>query len=464
MAQLSLLQTTESLTELQTTESLTDLPEPIQAMLDSINLYWLAEPKSKKRERGNVVSYLRDQWDQVCKEETNKDVISTYRLYLLTWLTQAGFERFVIEDILSNRMLDFSSFSKEISTSDAAPNSPEDLGWVKEQKSETLDTDELEILELCEGIIEKGLETFEIVGNALFTIREKRLYRVTHSTFAEYSEDKWGIKRAQAYRLIKASEVAENIKSKCLPRGDKNLETLDTSMNAGSKIPKNIKTIPTSEKQLRPIANSGLSEKQQLKSWEKAVDLAGGDQPTAQQVESAVIAVKKVNKLAVHQSSADDNWWTPKHIVDLAVVFLGKIELDPCCNDGEPNVPAHSYFRQADNGLDQAWDALTVGITPPYGSEIDKWVHKLLNEFAKGHFSEALILIPSRTDTQWFQLLLRRFPVCFLEGRLTFLSPTNTSKNPAPFPSALFFIGAVERHHDFVYTFCDVGIVCGVLA
>ena len=75
MSQLSLL---------QTTAALTDLPEPLQAMLDSINLYWLADQKSKKRELRNVIAYLKDQWDQVCKNETDLETLFNFRMVLCT--------------------------------------------------------------------------------------------------------------------------------------------------------------------------------------------------------------------------------------------------------------------------------------------------------------------------------------------------------------------------------------------
>jgi len=131
------------------------------------------------------------------------------------------------------------------------------------------------------------------------------------------------------------------------------------------------------------------------------------------------------NKLAVHHSSQSADWWTPKHIIDLAVAFLGEIELDPCCNDGEPNVPARRYFRKSDNGLDQFWDARTIWLNPPYGREIKRWLEMFITNLDKGNIEEGLILVPARPDTKWFQFLLKEgFPFCFVTGRLKFYNPS----------------------------------------
>lgn len=59
-----------------------------------------------------------------------------------------------------------------------------------------------------EGVIERGLSTFVEVGEALLSIRDERLYRLTHGTFEAYCEDRWQMGRRHANRLIEASAVA----------------------------------------------------------------------------------------------------------------------------------------------------------------------------------------------------------------------------------------------------------------
>ena len=42
-------------------------------------------------------------------------------------------------------------------------------------------------------------------------IKEKRLYRETHTAFARYVEDRWGIKKTYAYDLMRASETLSKV-------------------------------------------------------------------------------------------------------------------------------------------------------------------------------------------------------------------------------------------------------------
>ena len=58
-----------------------------------------------------------------------------------------------------------------------------------------------------EEVIDRGLETFVEVGRALQGIRDAQLYRATHTSFAEYVKERFGISRPHAYRLIDAAEV-----------------------------------------------------------------------------------------------------------------------------------------------------------------------------------------------------------------------------------------------------------------
>jgi hypothetical protein len=62
-------------------------------------------------------------------------------------------------------------------------------------------------LSACETIVEKGLETFIEVGQALAEIRDRRLYRAMYSTFEECAHDRWLLSRTRAYRLIDVAKV-----------------------------------------------------------------------------------------------------------------------------------------------------------------------------------------------------------------------------------------------------------------
>jgi len=138
----------------------------------------------------------------------------------------------------------------------------------------------------------------------------------------------------------------------------------------------------------------------------------------------------------VHFLSQSDEWNTPQEVIDKVLNFFGHIDCDPCSNDSKnPNVPAGILYTEVDDGLSQKWYG-KVYMNPPYGDAIIGWVEKLVDEYENGEVSEAVALLPARTDTQWFHLL-RRYPRCFIIGRLKF----GGQENSAPFPSVFIYLG-----------------------
>lgn len=89
-----------------------------------------------------------------------------------------------------------------------APYLPRDADELDEQERADLAT--------CERAMVGLQKAFMVAGKALATINQARLYRETHATFANYVEDRWGIQRAYAYRLIQAWPVAIALS----PQGD----------------------------------------------------------------------------------------------------------------------------------------------------------------------------------------------------------------------------------------------------
>jgi hypothetical protein len=74
-----------------------------------------------------------------------------------------------------------------------------------------LTKDESRRLKECERIIERGLESFYQVGNALAEIRDSRLYRISYASFEDYCRERWKISRFYAHRLIDAAQVVDNL-------------------------------------------------------------------------------------------------------------------------------------------------------------------------------------------------------------------------------------------------------------
>lgn len=66
-------------------------------------------------------------------------------------------------------------------------------------------------LQKLERTIERGKKAFIEVGIALKEIRDDKLYRSSHGTFAKYVEERFGFKRAVAYHYIEAADVSGNV-------------------------------------------------------------------------------------------------------------------------------------------------------------------------------------------------------------------------------------------------------------
>jgi len=69
-----------------------------------------------------------------------------------------------------------------------------------------------------------------------------------------------------------------------------------------------------------------------------------GDIPTRREV----LGVIRKDGHAVHYSSETPEHYTPKVILEAVVECLGEIDLDPCSNSGDPNVPARMHFTEGD--------------------------------------------------------------------------------------------------------------------
>lgn len=137
-------------------------------------------------------------------------------------------------------------------------------------------------------------------------------------------------------------------------------------------------------------------------------------------------------------SSQSVEWYTPHDIIRSVVAVLKKIDLDPCSNShNDPHVPAVRHYTANDDGLSQEWQG-SVFMNPPYGSTVNHWMQKLSQEYHIGNVPEAVTLWKAATDTRaWGTITGISDRVCFIRGRLQF----SGAKDPAPFPSVLFYSG-----------------------
>lgn len=153
------------------------------------------------------------------------------------------------------------------------------LSCSSEQLGGAITVQEQTRLQELETIVARGMAAFVEVGMALAEIRDKQLYRGTHRRFKDYVAERFSFAERHAQRLIQGVEVYKNLipgESTIRPAGR-------VADKGGSKFP-----APTHESQVRDLA--GLNPEEQRQAWEAAVEIAGGETPTAAQVREAVQA------------------------------------------------------------------------------------------------------------------------------------------------------------------------------
>jgi len=279
-----------------------------------------------------------------------------------------------------------------------------------------------------ESVIERGLKTFVEVGTALLAIREAKLYRLNYGTFEEYCQERWGMVRRQADRLISAAEVSENLRP--------------------------IGLIPTSESQARPLTQ--LAREEQPFVWQRAVESAPDGRVTAAHVQQVVDEYKELSKPHVSFNSGNNEWYTPAEYIEAARNVLGTIDLDPA-SSAEANtcVHARTYYTANDDGLQYPWLG-NVWMNPPYASGlINQFVEKLAAHATTGDISNAIVLVNNATETEWFRQLINVATcVCFPQSRVKFWKPNGDTGAPLQ-GQAIIYIGS--KRDSFLKEFCKFG-------
>lgn len=290
----------------------------------------------------------------------------------------------------------------------------------------------LATLPACEAVIERGLHTFVEVGNALMSIRDRRLYKESgFKSFEIYCRERWGMSRPRAHQLVGAAEVMTN------------LSTI-------------VDRTPATESQARPLTKLPLE--QQAEAWQEAIDTAPGGKVTAKHVAEVVDRRRGVH---VANNSGNNEWYTPLDYLAAARKVLGSVDLDPAsCAVANQNVGAARFFSEADDGLGQEWSAGSLWMNPPYAQPlIGRFVDKLYKSIKSGSVERAVVLVNNGTETQWGQQLLSICKaVCFPSRRVRFLDPEG---NPSGSPlqgQMVVGLGDIEPS-DFRAAFVPLGTV-----
>lgn len=171
---------------------------------------------------------------------------------------------------------------------------------------------------------------------------------------------------------------------------------------------------------------------------------------------------------------------TPEDIIEaIRDVFGGAIDFDPASNEAaQAYIRANRYRTAADDAYRRAngksgtladqWACRSLWLNPPFtiptgrynakGKEIRErviglWVDRWLTAVSEREAYEAALLVPARTDTEWFDPLFG-LPMCFISGRLRF----SGADNGAPFPTVIVYAGGNrDRFFERFEAFGNVG-------
>lgn len=302
------------------------------------------------------------------------------------------------------------------------------------QDEASLSESEQNQLARLEETIERGLKTFVDVGTALIVVRDSRLYRQDYGTFEDYCQQRWGMQRKYAYKLIAAAEVVQNLS----PIGD---------------------ILPATESQARPL--TPLAPNEQREVWAKAVATAQGGKVTAAHVQRVADEYEKQaqelsgdedaytwaeDALDVDVSPVDspatlivvpaaptpdisaeydsDEWYTPIEFIEAARAVMGSIDLDPASSgEAQKIIGASTYYTLEDDGLEQEWLGRNVWLNPPYSAP-RPWVEKLIESLEMGSVESAILLVNTANSPQWARPLWHgSYVVCLLDRRVRFWRP-----------------------------------------
>lgn len=168
------------------------------------------------------------------------------------------------------------------------------------------------------------------------------------------------------------------------------------------------------------------------------------------------------------EHKASDEWMTPPHIIKAArSVFRGTIDLDPASSPEANKIvkadKIYSLSDAAEDGATLPWHG-NVWLNPPYSTgRIERFIDKLLQAKADAELDHWITLTNSATDTRWAQQLMAAAEtICFVKGRIKFISPDGQPTGPGRHGSMICY-GRSHPHYsrgaEFQTVFSKLGLV-----
>lgn len=175
--------------------------------------------------------------------------------------------------------------------------------------------------------------------------------------------------------------------------------------------------------------------------------------------ETAIPRMTTGAKVNAAPTSPSADLLSPRNILQSVTTFFGAIDLDPCAEPHEPhNVPAKGHYTLNDDGLssEHAWSG-RVFVHPPLDN-VSEWVARAVQEFSTGTITEAVLLVPAHTNSQWFASV-SQFACAFLHERLRVATTTEEALHDLAEPMVLIMVGSDDRVRAFGEAFHNVGHV-----
>ena len=174
-----------------------------------------------------------------------------------------------------------------------------------------------------------------------------------------------------------------------------------------------------------------------------------------EQGEQPKTVVQEVQKRPhVAYNSGNNEWYTPKEIIETARDMMGGIDIDPASSEvANKVVKAECFYTVENDGLSKKWFG-NVWLNPPYASDlIGKFADKLVSEFE--NYSQAVVLVNNATETEWFNKIIGiGSAVCFPRGRVKFYKPDGSTGAPLQ-GQAIIYIGNCPDK--FIRCFNEIG-------
>lgn len=142
-------------------------------------------------------------------------------------------------------------------------------------------------LEELEKIVFKGIKTFSAVWEALLEIHDRALFREGYTSFTAYCQQRFGIQKAHAYRLLAAARHSE----RCLQLETSPPQTENQAREEVVAVKEALKKLPPKEQREAILA----AEREAIEEARKPKVHGGAQQKD--RLDSGLRAIRKASRI-----------------------------------------------------------------------------------------------------------------------------------------------------------------------